>query len=161
MKRLVILSLLLFCVVDLFSAERLSFDEVYDFTVLGMDFSTKTRSLEGKTVQVDGFMAPPSRRRKLPRADENPVSLCPYCNSDADWPADIIVVYLSKDEDFRQRNRRYASLGGWRPVPSRIGKPGSSASCCSWTPHIRMYEMPMNMNGRLRIRICHGVSWDG
>jgi hypothetical protein len=112
MKRLVILSLLLFCVVDLFSAERLSFDELYDFTVLGMDFSTKTRSLEGKTVQVDGFMAPPLKAKgNFLVLTKCPVSLCPYCNSDADWPADIIVVYLSKDEVFRQRNRTIRVTG--------------------------------------------------
>jgi hypothetical protein len=25
-----------------------------------------------------------------------PASLCPFCQSDADWPPDIVVVYLSR-----------------------------------------------------------------
>jgi hypothetical protein len=31
-----------------------------------------------------------------------PVALCPFCNSDADWPSDIIVVYPRDREDWRQ-----------------------------------------------------------
>jgi len=27
---------------------------------------------------------------------KEPVSLCPFCQSDAEWPADIVVVYLRK-----------------------------------------------------------------
>jgi len=42
-----------------------------------------------------GFMAPPLK----PEADffvltREPVSLCPFCQTDADWPADILVVYM-------------------------------------------------------------------
>jgi hypothetical protein len=42
-----------------------------------------------------GYMAPPLKAESgffvLTR---EPAALCPFCQSDADWPADIVVVYL-------------------------------------------------------------------
>jgi len=69
---------------DLYSAQR----------VLGLELSAKTRSLEGRPVRILGYMAPPLKAEVgffvLTRA---PVALCPFCNSDSDWPSDIVVVY--------------------------------------------------------------------
>lgn len=53
--------------------------------------------LQGKVVAMRGYMAPPLK----PEAaffvlTAQPVSLCPFCQSDADWPQDIAVVYLRK-----------------------------------------------------------------
>ncbi len=31
---------------------------------------------------------------------EIPMSLCPFCSSDADWPDNIIVVYLARKQTF-------------------------------------------------------------
>lgn len=63
--------------------------------MLGLTFSDKVAALAGKTVSVQAYMAPPLK----PEADffvltRQPVSLCPFCQSDADWPQDIVVVYL-------------------------------------------------------------------
>jgi len=74
---------------------RLAFNELYKSQgVLGSELSAKTRSLAGRPVQILGYMAPPLKPEVtffvLTRA---PVALCPFCNSDADWPADIVVVY--------------------------------------------------------------------
>lgn len=74
----------------------LAFSELYKTrTVLGMAFSERCAALAGKPVIMAGYMAPPLK------ADANffvltrtPVSICPFCSSDADWPADIVVVYL-------------------------------------------------------------------
>lgn len=33
-----------------------------------------------------------------------PVALCPFCQSDADWPDNILVVYLSETQHFVQNN---------------------------------------------------------
>ena len=57
-------------------------------------------------------MAPPLK----PEADflvmtREPVSLCPFCNSDQDWPDNIIVVYLSKNQEFVQPNRPIVVTG--------------------------------------------------
>lgn len=104
--------LLSLALVATLGAEELRFSEFYDEGILGLSFSEKTKSLEGRAVSVVGFMAPPLKAMGtffvLTRA---PVSLCPYCNSDADWPADIVVVYLSKAETFRQRNRPLVVTG--------------------------------------------------
>ena len=34
-----------------------------------------------------------------------PVSLCPFCNSDQDWPDSIILVRLEREQAFVQNNR--------------------------------------------------------
>ena len=36
---------------------------------------------------------------------EIPMSLCPFCSSDADWPANIVVVYLREAQTFEQANK--------------------------------------------------------
>jgi hypothetical protein len=78
---------------------RIAFAEVYKSVgVLGMKFSDQVLELHGKAIAMRGYMAPPLK----PEADffvmtREPVSLCPFCQSDADWPADIVVVYLQKN----------------------------------------------------------------
>ena len=42
---------------------------------------------------------------------KEPVSLCPFCSTDADWPESIIVVFLSEKQDFVQANRIIAVTG--------------------------------------------------
>lgn len=94
------------------TAEDLSFSEFYRESVLGLEFSSKTKALSGRTVNIVGFMAPPLKARgNFFVLTREPVSLCPYCNSDADWPADIVVVYLKSTETFRQRNRPLVVTG--------------------------------------------------
>ncbi len=112
MTRRNFLAAMLFCaiapvgVVKAASDLRLSFEEMYEGNpILGLQFSQKLKSFADKTVSVEGFMAPPLK----PEADflvmtREPVSLCPFCNSDQDWPDNIIVVYLSKKQEFVQPN---------------------------------------------------------
>lgn len=82
----------------------LAFAELYKSrTVMGMAFSERTTELAGKSVVIAGYMAPPLKPESaffvLTRA---PVSICPFCSSDADWPADIVVVYLKHPTGFLQ-----------------------------------------------------------
>lgn len=79
-------------------AEELSFDEIYSgYSADGLTFSDKTLSLEGGTVTVSGYMAPPlTPSIHFFVLTEVPMSVCPFCSSDADWPDNIIVV---KDDD--------------------------------------------------------------
>ncbi len=98
--------------VGLFAADNLSFSEMYIKGVLGSSFSPKANVLKGKMVQVVGFMAPPLRvEGKFFVLTKTPVSLCPFCNTDADWPLDIIVVYLRADRTFEQKNRPLVVTG--------------------------------------------------
>jgi hypothetical protein len=61
----------------------------------GLVFSDKLVALNGKRVVMMGFMAPPLK----PALDffvltRVPLSLCPFCASDAEWPEDIIFVRM-------------------------------------------------------------------
>ena len=43
---------------------------------------------------MQGFLAPPLKpEARFFVLCAQPVSLCPFCQSDADWPQDIVVVY--------------------------------------------------------------------
>lgn len=76
------------------AAEDYSFDEIYSgYSAEGLTFSDKTRSLEGGEVTIAGFMAPPlTPTIHFFVLTEVPMSVCPFCSSDADWPDNIIVV---------------------------------------------------------------------
>ncbi|WHO73623.1 hypothetical protein [Rhizobium sp. BT03] len=82
----------------------LSFDELYGkFGVLGLEFSDKVKQLAGQDISMKGFMAPPLKAEaQFFVLTEVPMSLCPFCSSDADWPDNIVVVYLSEKQTFVQ-----------------------------------------------------------
>ena len=68
------------------AGERLGFDEMYEGrSVLGLTLSARLRSLTGSRVTVEGFMAPPLKAdAPFFVLTREPVSLCPFCNTDAD-----------------------------------------------------------------------------
>lgn len=84
----------------------LSFDKLYaSYGVLGLEFSDEVKNLSGKRVKMRGFMAPPLKAEsQFFVLTKMPMALCPFCSSDADWPEDIVVVYLSKRQTFVQNN---------------------------------------------------------
>ncbi|TWF52831.1 hypothetical protein [Neorhizobium alkalisoli] len=86
------------------AADTLGFDELYGkFGVLGLEFSDKVKKLSGRPVTMRGFMAPPLKAEaKFFVLTEIPMSICPFCSSDADWPDNIVVVYLSDKQTFTQ-----------------------------------------------------------
>lgn len=82
-------------------AEReLGFHEFYSgYGVLGLQYSETARAAAGKRVRVRGFAAPALKAEAgFFVLGRTPTSTCPYCNSDADWPLDIVVVYLRGEE---------------------------------------------------------------
>ena len=87
--------------------ERIAFDDLYGkISVLGLSFSDKAKALTGQNVEMQGFMAPPLKAEaKFFVLTEIPMSLCPFCSSDADWPANIVVVYLRQAQTFEQANK--------------------------------------------------------
>jgi hypothetical protein len=79
-------------------AQAVRFSEMYSgVSPLGIVISDKLKSLEGQIVVMEGFMAPPLKPALsffvLTRV---PMSICPFCSSDADWPYDIVMVRLDK-----------------------------------------------------------------
>ena len=79
------------------SAQSLGFSEIYDsIGPQGLRYSQKLLSLRGLSVAMSGFMAPPLKAEsQFFVLTSAPVQLCPFCSADADWPSDIVVVYLS------------------------------------------------------------------
>lgn len=75
---------------------ELSFDDLYSsISSRGVTLSDKLRSNEGCTVSMVGFMAPPlTPTINFFVLTREPMSICPFCGSDADWPTDIVVVKL-------------------------------------------------------------------
>jgi hypothetical protein len=79
-------------------AERMQFSEMYaGADSLGIKLSDKLVRLRGKKVRMVGFMAPPLKPTlSFFVLASAPLSICPFCSSDADWPSDIIMVKLAK-----------------------------------------------------------------
>ncbi len=77
---------------------QLRFEALYkSFGIRGLVFADEVAVLSGKPVAMTGYMAPPLKAESsffvLTR---EPLALCPFCQSDADWPLDIVVVYLRR-----------------------------------------------------------------
>ncbi|WP_018236924.1 hypothetical protein [Ensifer sp. BR816] len=92
---------------------QLGFDELYGkISPLGLEFSDKVKSLDGQDVEMSGFMAPPLKAEaKFFVLTEIPMSICPFCSTDADWPDNIIVIYLDEAQTFVQPGVRIAVAG--------------------------------------------------
>ena len=59
-----------------------------------LSFSKLALDHEDRDIQVKGFMAPPLKAEsKFFVLTKKPMSVCPFCETDADWPSDIVVVY--------------------------------------------------------------------
>ncbi|RWX80976.1 hypothetical protein EPK99_01155 [Neorhizobium lilium] len=102
------------------SYSSLSFDDLYGkVSVLGLEFSDKVKALAGKPVEMRGFMAPPLKAEaQFFVLTEIPMSICPFCSSDSDWPDNIAVVYLDSRQTFTQPNeqikvRGVLEFGSW------------------------------------------------
>lgn len=80
----------------------LGFDELYGKVgVLGLEFSSKVIELDGEQVRITGYMAPPLKAEaNFFVLGRQPMAVCPFCSSDADWPDDIVVIYLTKKRTF-------------------------------------------------------------
>ncbi|TBW37366.1 hypothetical protein EYW49_11425 [Siculibacillus lacustris] len=75
----------------------LTFEQLYaSFGVRGLTFSPLVLGAAGRPVSLTGYMAPPLQAEAtffvLTR---EPMAICPFCQSDADWPVDIVVVTLA------------------------------------------------------------------
>ncbi len=79
-------------------ATPLAFEEMYSgASALGLQLSPKLKSLEGRRVSMTGFMAPPLKPTlAFFVLTQVPMSVCPFCSTDAAWPSDIVLVKLSE-----------------------------------------------------------------
>lgn len=91
----------------------LSFDDLYGkISVLGLEYSDKVKTLAGRQVEMSGFMAPPLKAEAAFFVlTEIPMSICPFCSTDADWPDNIVVIYLDEKQTFVQPGTRIDVVG--------------------------------------------------
>ena len=76
------------------AADRVTFDDLWSEDA---EFSERAKELAGKTVEMRGYMAPPLK----PEVDfyvltSTPMATCPFCDSEATWPQDIVLVMLAR-----------------------------------------------------------------
>lgn len=95
------------------AAPELTFDDLYgSFSALGLEFSGKVKALTGQPIRMKGFMAPPLKAEaKFFVLTEIPMALCPFCSTDADWPDNILVVYLARKQTFTRPNEPIEARG--------------------------------------------------
>ncbi|HET7714616.1 MAG TPA: hypothetical protein VFK86_03230 [Bauldia sp.] len=72
------------------AANTLAFDELYAGDAV---LAKRCRDLTGQAVEMVGFMAPPLKAE----ADffvltSMPMAVCPFCETEAQWPDDIVLV---------------------------------------------------------------------
>jgi len=99
---------------------EIGFGDLYSkISVLGLEFSEKLKGLVGKPVTMGGFMAPPLKAEAAFFVlTEIPMSICPFCSSDSDWPDNIVVIYLDEKQTFVQPSTRIEvsgvlEMGSW------------------------------------------------
>lgn len=78
----------------------------------GGGLSDLGRSLLGERIAVDGFMAPPLRAQaQFFVLTKMPMAVCPFCETAAQWPSDILAVYTKRTVDVLPFNLRIAATG--------------------------------------------------
>lgn len=59
-----------------------------------LSFSDLALAQQGKPITVAGYMAPPLKAEtNFFVLTSRPLAVCPFCESEADWPDDILAVY--------------------------------------------------------------------
>lgn len=72
------------------SADKLAFNELYEAET---QLTQKCRDLSGKRVTMTGFMAPPLKAKaSFFVLTGVPMATCPFCETEAQWPDDIVLV---------------------------------------------------------------------
>jgi hypothetical protein len=91
------------------AAERIKIRDLYKTQ---KEFSERALALANSEVEVPGFMAPPLK----PDATffvltKMPMAVCPFCNDEADWPTDIVLVRLKREQEWVDFNRPIVVTG--------------------------------------------------
>ena len=83
------------------NAASLDFSDMYSgASSEGLVFSDTLKSLNGSEVTMTGFMAPPLKPSiNFFVLTETPMAVCPFCSTDADWPYNMVVVYVNGSVD--------------------------------------------------------------
>lgn len=78
----------------------------------GNGLSERATGLEGKRIRVEGYMAPPLKAESnffvLTR---RPMAVCPFCETEAEWPNDILAVYAKRVVEVTPFNVKIVTSG--------------------------------------------------
>lgn len=103
---------MLFSIANVQAQEKpLYFSELYKEH---MQFTDKAKAFNGHEVSFYGYMAPPIKvESDFFVLTKTPLSVCPFCESEADWPDDLIFVTSQNKQPFRitAYNRRIIVSG--------------------------------------------------
>jgi hypothetical protein len=85
---------------------------IRDLYTRGAEFSAQAQALANRTVEITGFMAPPLK----PDANffvltKLPMAVCPFCDSELNWPNDIVLVKLRGPQDWVDFNQPIVVTG--------------------------------------------------
>lgn len=77
-----------------------------------LSFSGIAQASAGKRITISGFMAPPLKSEsKFFVLTNRPMAVCPFCESEADWPLDIVAIYTKRTIEIVPFNVRIAARG--------------------------------------------------
>lgn len=77
-----------------------------------LSFSDLATSLEGARIAVTGFMAPPLKAEsRFFVLTKSPMAVCPFCETEAEWPDDILATYTKRKIDVIPFNVRIQVQG--------------------------------------------------
>lgn len=75
-------------------------------------FSDLANSLAGTRITVDGYMAPPLKAdSRFFVLTKIPMAVCPFCESEAEWPRDILAIYTKRTVDVVPFNSKIVTRG--------------------------------------------------
>jgi len=62
-----------------------------------LSFSPLAREKDGSRVSVYGFMAPPLKAdARFFVLTKRPMAVCPFCETEAEWPDDILAIHTKR-----------------------------------------------------------------
>ncbi len=91
-----------------------------DFYEKDQSFTPLAKELQDERISVNGYMAPPLKADSTFFVlTKRPMAVCPFCETEAEWPDDIMAVYTQRVFRVVPFNRRITvtgvlSLGGYK-----------------------------------------------
>jgi len=78
----------------------------------GRGLSDYAEANEGSRIAVEGYMAPPLKAEsRFFVLTKIPMSVCPFCETEAEWPNDILAVYTKRIVDVVPYNVKITATG--------------------------------------------------
>lgn len=101
MKKTLLVMVWLFTAVA-YADDPIKIRELYD---KGAKISSFAKANEGEYITIEGYMAPPLEAESTFFVlTKMPMAVCPFCETEADWPDDILAIYTKRTIKVRDFN---------------------------------------------------------